>query len=145
MVYARYSLGITKQLLHIPVITGVYWFIFVIYLVLQPLDGLTGIRNAWRDIVDPPPPQADDAGDHGEPLPEDDEFDTRPKLPNKAAMDAAIVDFFNFEAPRGSGTGPLCRATSCSIPRIPACPFQVRWFRRDFLCTPRRRQVCCRA
>ena len=55
---------------------------FVIYLVFQPIDGLTGFRNAGRDIVDPPPPQADDPGDHREPLPEDDEFDTRPNGPN---------------------------------------------------------------
>ena len=42
----------------------------------------------------PPPPQDNHDGDHGEvpgePAPEDDEFDMRP---DKDAMDAAIADF----------------------------------------------------
>ena len=33
--------------------------------------------SAWRDTTDQPPPQDSGAGDHGEPVPVGDEWDTR--------------------------------------------------------------------
>ena len=53
---------------------------------------MAGFLNTGRDTADPPPPQDNDAGDHGELIPEfeDDGLDTRP---DKDAMDAAIADF----------------------------------------------------
>ena len=40
---------------------------------------MAGFRNTWRDTNNQPPPQDNDAGDHGEQVPEDDELDTRPE------------------------------------------------------------------
>jgi hypothetical protein len=52
---------------------------------------LPGFRTTWRDTPETPPEPDDDQGDHGEPVPEDEEFDSRP---DQADMDAAIADFF---------------------------------------------------
>ena len=41
------------------------------------MDILAGFRNTGRATADPPPPQDNDAGDHGEQVSEDDELDTR--------------------------------------------------------------------
>ena len=54
------------------------------------MDILASFRNIGSNSADPPPPQDNDAGDHGEQVPKDDELDTRP---DKDAMDAAIADF----------------------------------------------------
>jgi len=39
---------------------------------------LPGFRTTWRDTPETPPEPDDDHGDHGEPVPEDEEFDSRP-------------------------------------------------------------------
>ena len=95
---------------------------------------LPGFRTAWRDTPEMPPEPDDDHGDHGEPVPEDEEFDSRP---DQADMDAAIADFLNASKLR-NGTSMQGYTVPCH-----ACPFQERRTRRHILSTLRWRQVFC--
>ena len=62
------------------------------------MDILAGFWNTWRETASPPPPQDNNAGDHREPVSEDDELDTRPEDDELDTMHACmkhVVDSVN--------------------------------------------------
>ena len=56
------------------------------------MDILSGFRNTWRGTADPPPPQDNDAGVHGDQVLEDDELDT---MQGPEGCMKRVVDFVN--------------------------------------------------
>ena len=88
---------------------------------------LPGFRTTWRDTPEMPPEPDDDQGDHGEPVPEDEEFNSR-TLP--------LLIFLNASKLR-NGTYMQGYTVPCH-----ACPFQERRTRRHILLIQRWRQAC---
>ena len=104
---------------------------FVIYMVfkLQPIDGLRGFLNAGRDVADQPPPQAwrpTILVTTGSPYPKT--MSLTPGLTRLPWAQPSLI-FSSASRLRNRNSKPGY------ILQCPACAFQVRWTRRDFLCT----------